>query len=54
MAHKWTCYAICWQPEIAGDVIFGENAKTTESYALSYFQAASISSFRENKRYKSV
>ena len=41
-------YAICCRPkEVAGDVISGEIVKTTESYALLNFEAATISSFRD-------
>ena len=43
-------YAICCRPEAAGDVISGENVKTLEGHALLYFEAASVSSFRENKK----
>ena len=39
---------IC-RPEVAGDVSSGGNVKTVEHYALLYFEAASIGSFRENK-----
>ena len=40
-------YVICCQPEVAGDVISGENIKTTKSYALLNFEVASLSSFRD-------
>ena len=42
-------YAICFQPVVAGDVIFGENIKTIEGYALLNSEAAIFSSFRENQ-----
>ena len=35
-------YAICCQPEAAGDVISGDNVKTTEGYAVLNFAATSI------------
>ena len=41
-------YAICCRSEVAGDVISGDNAKTIEGYAVLNFEAAIISSFREN------
>ena len=40
-------YAICCRVKVAGDVISGENVKTTKGYAALNFEAASISSFRE-------
>ena len=42
-------YATCCRLEVAGDVICGENVKTIEGYTLLNFEAASISSFRENQ-----
>ena len=42
-------HVICCRPEVAGDVISGENLKTIEGYALLNFEAASIGSFRENQ-----
>ena len=43
-------YAICCQPEVAGDVISGGNVKTIKGYALLNFEAASFySSFRANQ-----
>ena len=41
--------AICCLPEVAGDAIVDENAKTTEGHALLYFEAANVSSFRWNQ-----
>ena len=43
-------YAICCRPEVAGDVISGENVKTIEGYAALNFEAASFSSFRDIKK----
>ena len=42
---------ICCRPEVAGDPISGENVQiiTIEGYALLNFEAASISTFRENQ-----
>ena len=37
------------QPKVAGDVIFGENIKTIEGYALFIYEAAIVISFRENQ-----
>ena len=45
MAQNEDIYAICCGPEVVGDVISGENVKTTEGYALFNFDAGSISSF---------
>ena len=42
-------YAICCRPEVAGDVVSGENIKTIDGYALLNFEAAIIYSFRENQ-----
>ena len=38
-------YVTCCRPEVAGDVISGENIKTIEGYALLNFEAAIISGF---------
>ena len=40
-------YAICCQSEVAGDVVSGGSVKTIEGYAVSNFEAASITTFRE-------
>ena len=40
-------YATCCPPEVAGDVISGENVRTMA--IVSNFEAASLSSFRENQ-----
>ena len=42
-------YATCSRPEIAGDVIFGENVKTSEGYAVLNCEADSFSSVPENQ-----
>ena len=42
-------YANGCQHEVAGDVISCAFIKTVEGYALLQFEAASISSFRENQ-----
>ena len=46
-AHQYPLhvYAICCRPEVASDVISGENAKTIEGYAVLNFEIASLSSF---------
>ena len=41
-------YAICCRPEIADDVISGENVKTVDGYAVLNFEVASLSSFLKN------
>ena len=48
MTENENVYAIYCRPEVAGDVISGENVKTVESYAVLNFEIASIRSFREN------
>ena len=35
--------------KMPGDIIFSENVKTTEGYALLNFEVTSISSFREKQ-----
>ena len=37
--------AICSRPEVAGDVISGNDVMTVEGYALLKFEAANISGF---------
>ena len=49
MTQNEHVYAICCLTETAGDVISCENVNTTEGYALLNFEAASISSIRENQ-----
>ena len=41
--------AICCRPKVVGDVLSSENVNTIEGYAVLNFEAASISSFQENK-----
>ena len=45
--QKWHVYAICCRPEVVGDVIFSENEKTIEGYAVLNFDFASFSTSRE-------
>ena len=45
---EYVC-AICCRPEVAGDVISGENLQTTECYRVKNFEAASICSFQESQ-----
>ena len=47
MTQNEHVYAICCRPEVAGDVISGENAKTVEGYAVLNFEVASLCSFRD-------
>ena len=49
MTQNEPVWGISFRMEIAGDVIYVANVKTIESYALLNFDAASISSFRENQ-----
>ena len=43
-------YAICCRPEVAGDVISGENVKNIGGCAVLNFEAASVSSFGEYQK----
>ena len=45
MTQNEHVYAICCQPEVAGDVISGENVKAVEGYAVLNFEVASFSFF---------
>ena len=47
MTQNEDVYAICCRPEVAGDVISGENVRTIEGYAVLNFEVASFSSFME-------
>ena len=49
MTQNERVYAICCRPEVAGDVVSGENVNTNERYAVLNFEVASFSSFRENQ-----
>ena len=49
MTQNEHVYAIYCRSEVDGDVISGENVKTTEGYVLLKFEVASSNSFRENK-----
>ena len=49
MTQNEHVYAIYCQPEVEGDVVSSENMKDIEGYALINFEAASISSDRENQ-----
>ena len=49
MAQNEHVYAIFCRPEVAGDVISDGNVKTIKGYVILNFEAANISSFRENK-----
>ena len=54
MTQTEHAYVICCRPEVAGDVISGENVKTIEGYAVLNFEAAGITGFRENKYHPSA
>ena len=43
-------YAICYRPEVAGDVFFGDNVKAFEGYAVLNFEVSAFSSFRHIKK----
>ena len=43
-------YAICYQPEVAGDIISSENVNTVEGYALLHFEVSSFSILRDSKK----
>ena len=47
MTQNEHVYAICCRPEVAGDVIFGDNLQTIDGYAVLNFEVASFSSFRD-------
>ena len=47
MTQNEHVYAICHRPEVAGDVISGENVKTIEGYDVLNFDVTSFSSFRD-------
>ena len=49
MTQNEHVYAIYCRPEVAGDVISGENVKVVKFYAALNFADASIGSFRKNK-----
>ena len=48
MTKNEQVYAICYRPEVVGDVISGENVNTAEGYPSLNVDAASISSFGKN------
>ena len=47
MTQNEHVYAIWCRPDVAGDVISGQNVKTIEGYAVINVEAASFSSFRD-------
>ena len=47
MTQNEHVYAICCQPEVAGDIISGADVQTIEGYAVLKFGVASFSSFRD-------
>ena len=46
-------YAICGQPEVAGDVISSDNVKTVEGYAVLNIEVSSFNSFQDIQKKKS-
>ena len=50
MTQNEHVYAICCRPEVADDVISGENVKTIEGYDMLNFGVASFISFRHIKK----
>ena len=50
MTQNEHIYAICCRSEVAGDVISGENVKTTKGYAVLYSEVTSFSTFRYIKQ----
>ena len=49
MTQNVHVYAIYCRLEVAGDVIFGQNVKTIQGYALLNFEVASFSTLRDIK-----
>ena len=49
MTQNEHIYAIRCRPEVAGDVISGENVQTAKGYALLNFEAPGVTGLRENK-----
>ena len=50
MTQNEHVYAICCRPDVAGDVISGENVKTIEGYAVLNYEVASFNSYRDIKK----
>ena len=50
MTQNKHVYVIRGQPEVASDVISGENVKTVEGYGVLNFEVASISSFPDIRK----
>ena len=48
MTHNEHVYEICCRPEVPGDVISCKSLKTDKDYALLTFEAANVSSLRDN------
>ena len=47
MTQNEHAYAICWRPEVVGDVISSEYVKTLEGYDVLNCEVASFSNFRD-------
>ena len=50
MTQNEHVYAICCRPEVAGDVISGENVWTIEGYAVLNFEVAIFCTFWDIKK----
>ena len=50
MTKNEQVYTICCRPEVAVDIISGENVNTTEGYALLNVEVDSFTSVRDSKK----
>ena len=50
MTQKEHVYAICYRPQVAGDVISDGNVKTIVRYIMLNIEVASFSTFRDVKK----
>ena len=50
MTQNEHVYATCCRPEVAGDVISGQNVKTIECYVVLNFEVGGFISFRDIKK----
>ena len=50
MTQNGHLYAICWRPEVAGDVISGKNVKIVEGDGVLNFEIARFSSFQDGPK----
>ena len=49
MTQNEHVYVICCRPEVVGGVIFRGKVETIAGYVVLNFEAANVSSFRENQ-----